>query len=176
MLQLFGRPTHLFDIPPEAFSPAPKISSSCLRFRPTVRTSAHETCPCVNPTWHAPVRHASSARLTTSFALLQAIPIGEEEPLSLTQRGTLLAVLKLAFESRRKMLRTSLRPLLESGMVNPLPEELLTKRPEQLSPTEHLELARILFGPELNPEGGGSDIERHVLSKAWRAHKAGWKD
>ena len=105
-------------------------------------------------------------------------------PLTEPQRASLLALLKLTFEARRKMLRVSLKPLLESGAVNAPPERFLTMRPEQLEPLEWLELARGLFGDDLkgpgNAEGGDEDVgqtlRRHQVSKAWRAHKAGYKD
>jgi 16S rRNA (adenine1518-N6/adenine1519-N6)-dimethyltransferase len=138
MLQLFARPTYLFDIPPEAFEPAPKVVSSVLRFEPT-------------PT-----------------------PPGEAAALSVSQRAAVLAVLKLTFEARRKMLRSSLRPLLETGAVTRPDETTLALRPEQISPAGFLELTRTLFGEEFG-ESNGALLERHAVSKAWRAHKAGWR-
>lgn len=140
MLQLFAAPERLFDIPPEAFAPAPKITSSALRLT------------------------------------LSAVPLGETEPLSAQQRAALLGLLKLTFESRRKMLRVSLRALLEAGAVHSPPAEFLTKRPEQLEPAAWLELARGLLGESLGADGETAPmLERHAVSKAWRAHKAGYQ-
>ena len=137
MLQLFGgAPEVLFELPPEAFAPAPKVTSSCLRFSPT------------------------------------ATPPGESTPLTEAQRASVLALLKMTFEMRRKMLRVSLRPLLESGAVRRPPEAFLTMRPEQLAPADWLDLARALFGDDLS--GVPSMLERHQVSKAWKAHKAGY--
>ena len=150
MLQLFGSPDLLFDLPPEAFEPAPKVTSSVLRFTPS------------------------------------PVPAGEEEALSPAQRASLLGLLKLTFETRRKMLRVSLKKLLASGAVARPPEEFLTLRPEQLSPSQWLQLARSLFGDDLAPATqGGADgartangasqiLERHHVSKSWKAHKAGY--
>ena len=146
MLQLFGRPSRLFDMPPEAFSPAPKVHSSVLQLAPN------------------------------------AVPEGETEALTRNQRAALLGLLKVTFEARRKMLRVSLRKLVETGAVPPPPDEFLTKRPEQLRPAEWMELARALFGDDLGEgalERGGEVpmvmLERHHISKAWKAHKAGYK-
>ena len=148
MLQLFGDPVHLFDLPPEAFAPAPKVHSSVIRLRPS------------------------------------AIPPGEDEALSPAQRAALLGLLKVTFEQRRKMLRVSLRKMIETGALPPPPDQYLTKRPEQLSPPEWLELGRALFGDNLgDDDGAGGEgstpigvLERHHISKTWRAHKAGYRD
>ena len=72
------------------------------------------------------------------------------------------------------MLRASLRPWIERGLVGPPPDHMLTLRPEQLEPKDFLTLTRALFGDDF-----GADeklLERGHVSKAWRAHKAGWKD
>ena len=42
MLQLFASPSSLFDLPPEAFEPAPKVWSSVLRFQPDPTPSGEE--------------------------------------------------------------------------------------------------------------------------------------
>ena len=70
----------------------------------------------------------------------------ESEPLTAAQRAALMALLKLTFESRRKMLRVSLRKLLDGGSVTAPPADVLTQRPEQLTPEDFLQLARTLFG------------------------------
>jgi len=141
MLQLFGRPTHLFDIPPEAFSPAPKCTVAVVRFDPT------------------------------------AVPPGGDAPLSRWQRERLLALLKLTFEQRRKMLRVTLKPLLE-GAVSAPPPELLAKRPEQLSPQDFLELAETIFGAAApdsdDPDDDLAKISAAHASDSWQPHKAGW--
>ena len=139
MLQLFCTPERLFEIPPEAFAPAPKVSSTALRFTPS------------------------------------AIPAGENEPLTLAQRAAILSVLKLTFESRRKMLRVSLRPWLDKELVTAPSSDVLALRPEQCSPHDFLALTRTLFGDDFATGGGGALLEKHHVSKAWRAHKAGWK-
>ncbi len=140
MLQLFGRPDHLFDIPPEAFSPVPSVDSSVVRFSPTPTAA------------------------------------GATAPMPSAKRAELLALLKLAFESRRKTLRATLKPLLRSErVVTAPPDEMLAKRPEQLPPAAFIELAAMLFGE--GDEGGGVGIlaEGHA-SKSWRPHKAGYLD
>jgi 16S rRNA (adenine1518-N6/adenine1519-N6)-dimethyltransferase len=158
MLQLFARPQSLFDLPPEAFEPAPKVWSSVLRFEPS------------------------------------PVPAGEQEPLTPTQRATVLGLCKLTFEHRRKMLRVSLRRLLEvgeqTGAVRRPPDHFLTMRPEQLAPAQWLELARSIFGDSLGDDGSSAAAEggvaeadapvlilqRAAVNKAWKAHKAGYKD
>lgn len=55
----------------------------------------------------------------------------------------LVQVVKVAFNQRRKMLRGSLKSLLQNGMT--LPEEFATKRPEQLSPQDFVKLTLAVF-------------------------------
>jgi len=146
MLQLFGQPERLFEIPPEAFSPAPKVTTAALRLTPT------------------------------------AVPPGETEACTPSQRAALLALLKLTFEMRRKMLRKSLRPLLDTGeYIERPPADLLAQRPEELDPATWLALARMLFGEDLGEAGEraggerpGRRLERHHTVKSWKAHKAGY--
>ena len=142
MLQLFASPRHLFDIPPEAFSPAPKVDSSVIRLAPS------------------------------------ATPAGLAAPLSPARRADLLALLKITFESRRKMLRTSLKPLLiglGAESTEPILASCLERRPEQLSPEEWLDLVERLFGAEA--DGRAAELlARGHASKSWRPHKAGYVD
>ena len=78
-------------------------------------------------------------------------------------RSQLLALLKLTFESRRKMLRVSLKRLLESGAVARPDDDVLTLRPEQLSPSEFLGLARTLFGDDLGGTQQPMTKKGHVI-------------
>jgi len=136
MLQLFASPERLFDIPPDAFRPAPKCHVSVLRFHPS------------------------------------AVPLGSSAPLSPAQRAQLLALIKLTFEQRRKMLRQTLKKLLP-GAVTPPPADWLSLRPEQLEPAQFVELAAMLFG-EGDEGGGDALLARAHTSDSWTAHKAGW--
>ena len=108
--------------------------------------------------------------------------------------GVELGLCKLTFEHRRKMLRVSLRRLLEAGeqtgAVRRPPDHFLTMRPEQLAPAQWLELARSIFGDSLGDDGSSAAAEggvaeadapvlilqRAAVNKAWKAHKAGYKD
>ncbi|CAM9468264.1 unnamed protein product, partial [Heterosigma akashiwo] len=75
------------------------------------------------------------------------------------RRATLRKVLNTSFQQRRKMLRQSLKPLLkEIGGGFTLPEEWATKRPQQLTPEEFVELTKLLYGEE----------EDKIAEKAWR--------
>jgi len=136
MLQLFGRPEHLFTIPASAFQPRPKCEVAVLRLRPT------------------------------------AVPAGGADALTPPQRAQLLAVLKRAFENRRKMLGKTLKPLVAEA-ASPPPPEWLRKRPEQLEPSEFVQLATMLFGAD--PDGGGeAALVRHHATATWRPWKAGY--
>lgn len=143
MLQTFCQPKHLFDIEAAAFSPAPKVDSSVLRFTPS------------------------------------ATPAGRSAPMSPARRADLLALLKLTFESRRKMLRTSLKPLLLGEQYVDRPTDAtLAQRPEQLEPAAWLELAETLFGASEGAEAGGAGalLAGAHPSKGWQPHKAGYID
>ena len=92
---------------------------------------------------------------------------------SATQREQLLALLKRTFEQRRKMLRQTLKPLLADA-ATPIPDDWLTKRPEQLSPLEWVELSSMVFGD--SADGGDASLLRKDMQPKWSATKAGWKD
>ena len=108
---------------------------------------------------------ASALRLTPC-----ATPAGSDAT-SAAQRKQLLAVLKKAFEQRRKMLRVTLKPLLEAASVRPS-DATLAKRPEQLAPGEWVELSAMLFGDQV---GGDVLLTAAHPSAAWQPHKAGYK-
>ncbi|ESS28438.1 dimethyladenosine transferase [Toxoplasma gondii VEG] len=99
-------------------------------------------------------------------------------------------VLHAAFGQRRKMLRSSLKPVLpHSGAV---PERFASLRPQQLSPTDFLELTEAIFpskdadlrsdlqgcsgreGKETREERPGRFLEDgEELSRIWRKEKHG---
>lgn len=93
--------------------------------------------------------------------------------LSAAQRSQLLALLKVTFEQRRKMLRQTLKPLLATAVSAP-PAEWLTKRPEQLSPAQFVELASALFGDDVSG-GGDALVAAGHSAVGWKPHKSGWE-
>ena len=64
----------------------------------------------------------------------------------------LRTLLRAAFQQRRKMLRQSLKAVLSQHACT-LDESVGTKRPEQLTPAEFVELTRHIFGPGVTPPG-----------------------
>lgn len=74
-------------------------------------------------------------------------------------------VLSVSFQQRRKMLRQSLKTLLvssEEGVDTiTLPDEIGTKRPEELYPHEFLELTKLIYGPKLERREDETKIWRH---------------
>lgn len=108
---------------------------------------------------------ASALRLTPC-----ATPAGSDAT-SAAQRKQLLAVLKKAFEQRRKMLRVTLKPLLGAASMRPS-DATLAKRPEQLAPGEWVELSAMLFGDQV---GGDVLLTAAHPSAAWQPHKAGYR-
>ncbi len=54
-------------------------------------------------------------------------------------------VVKMAFNQRRKMMRKSLKPLLNDSNKD---NEVLTKRPEQLSVAEFVDLTNLIYGTD----------------------------
>mmetsp|Transcript_4360 Transcript_4360/g.6636 ORF Transcript_4360/g.6636 Transcript_4360/m.6636 type:complete len:316 (-) Transcript_4360:25-972(-) len=53
-------------------------------------------------------------------------------------------VIGTSFQQRRKMLRQSLKPILDNGKS--VPEKFSTMRPEQLDPQQFVELTKAIFG------------------------------
>lgn len=100
-----------------------------------------------------PVPKVTSALVVVEFP--------EERDLFPVQPAKLRTVLNTAFRQRRKMLRQSLKSIL-NGQT--LPEEFATRRPEELAPPEFLELTKAIFGAD--PEAPGSSGEA-----VWRTQK-----
>ena len=68
------------------------------------------------------------------------------DPLEGVDPADLRTVLNAAFQQRRKMLRGSLKGLINSVGGQPLPEEWGKSRPEELDPRAFLALTRMVFG------------------------------
>ncbi|KEP60978.1 UNVERIFIED_CONTAM: dimethyladenosine transferase [Hammondia hammondi] len=117
-----------------------------------------------------------------------------QEPLEKILRGVdprqFRTVLHAAFGQRRKMLRSSLKPILPHAGA--LPERFASLRPQQLSPTDFLELTEAIFPStvaalssdlrgcsrrerkETREERPGSFLEDgEELSRIWRREKHG---
>jgi len=101
-----------------------------------------------------------------------ATPAGRDAPLSPAQRTQLLALVKITFEQRRKMLRQSLKKYLPNAATQP-PDELLSLRPEQLEPIQFVELAEMLFGDDARG-GGEAGLAASHASASWAPTKSGW--
>ena len=71
-----------------------------------------------------------------------------------------------SFQHRRKMLRQSLKDLLlhsEDARIRELPEKWATKRPEQLTPEQFVELTMDIYGP-LNQPAENKSVTESTLS------------
>ena len=73
----------------------------------------------------------------------------------------LRTVVTTAFRQRRKMLRQSLKGILNGA---PLPDQFATKRPEELAPADFLDLTGAIFG--FDGDGGA-----HDGTPIWRTQK-----
>ena len=148
LFQLYTVPRIEFKIPNTVFYPVPKVSSACM---------------------------------TMQFK--------QGDPLEGVSPADLKTVLTNAFQQRRKMLRQSLKGVVaaavsegtmktdasmtcEDGDKNKkkneaiLSEKWATKRPEELSPQEFVQLTRELFGNRANPN-------EDMLRKVWRHQRHG---
>ena len=74
------------------------------------------------------------------------------------------------------MLRQSLKDLLKGTdcLVTDLPEKWATKRPEQLTPEQFIELTIDIYGPVSDSDthdndDDGGDSENYTSQKVWRA-------
>jgi 16S rRNA (adenine1518-N6/adenine1519-N6)-dimethyltransferase len=107
------------------------------------------TCKIPNTAFY-PVPKVTSALVTVDFpADRELFPV---------QPAKLRTVLNTAFRQRRKMLRQSLKSILNG---KPCPDQFATKRPEELKPEEFLELTALIFGrdPE-TPDSSGEAVWR----------------
>jgi 16S rRNA (adenine1518-N6/adenine1519-N6)-dimethyltransferase len=134
---LYARVEVLFELPPEAFSPAPKVTSTCMRiaFAPPA--------VCAEP---APGEGGGDG-----------VQASARRPINLhSDVRAIHGLARAAFMERRKMLRQALKPFL-AGLAQPapdadgaapapreLPERFATLRAEQLAPADFVELADAL--------------------------------
>lgn len=82
-------------------------------------------------------------------------------------------VLSAAFQQRRKMLRQSLKGLMEQDQLTLNEEKWGTKRPEELRPVQFIELVLDLYGPKAattNKADALSEpgLTETVIKKVWR--------
>mmetsp|Transcript_2053 Transcript_2053/g.4324 ORF Transcript_2053/g.4324 Transcript_2053/m.4324 type:complete len:438 (+) Transcript_2053:242-1555(+) len=92
----------------------------------------------IPPTVFYPVPKVDSALVTIDFTKPHA-------ELHTVEGDHLRKVVTMAFRQRRKMMRASLRGLLESEGLT-MPEEWGTMRPEELSPPHFITLTREIYG------------------------------
>jgi 16S rRNA A1518/A1519 N6-dimethyltransferase RsmA/KsgA/DIM1 with predicted DNA glycosylase/AP lyase activity len=73
-------------------------------------------------------------------------------------------ILTATFQQRRKMLRQSMKDLLNTEKLV-IPDKWATKRPEELTPTDFIQLTIDLFGENLQPPRN-SDVDRTMTVDA----------
>ena len=83
---------------------------------------------------------------------LLVVDFPEEKPVFGVNECHLRTVLRGAFQMRRKMLRQSLKKILNEKEMT-LPDEWGTMRPEALTPQQFVELTKMIFGPGETPAG-----------------------
>jgi len=93
----------------------------------------------IPPTVFYPVPKVDSALVTIDFSC-------PHRDLHSVSGAKLRRVVSTAFRQRRKMLRQSLKELLQEPEVRSLPEHWACLRPEQLRPEQFLQLTRDLYG------------------------------
>mmetsp|Transcript_23791 Transcript_23791/g.82270 ORF Transcript_23791/g.82270 Transcript_23791/m.82270 type:complete len:168 (+) Transcript_23791:285-788(+) len=90
----------------------------------------------IPPAAFYPVPKVTSALVTIEFPeVREKFPVDPKK---------LRTVIRTAFGKRRKMLRHSLKPILEGKLLS---EEWARRRPEELEPPEFLKLTAEIFGP-----------------------------
>jgi len=98
----------------------------------------------IPPTVFQPQPDVDSALLVVDFPL--------EKPTLGVNECHLRTVLRASFQMRRKMLRQSLKRILNEKEIT-LPDEWGTLRPEALAPQQFVELTKLIFGPGETPAG-----------------------
>jgi 16S rRNA (adenine1518-N6/adenine1519-N6)-dimethyltransferase len=120
----------------------------------------------IPPTVFYPVPKVDSALVTIDFTKPHA-------DLHTVEGDHLRKVVTMAFRQRRKMMRASLRGLLESEGLT-MPEEWGTLRPEALAPPQFIQLTKDIYGEKgseksnskLRIQGGGSDSSKSASSSS----------
>jgi 16S rRNA A1518/A1519 N6-dimethyltransferase RsmA/KsgA/DIM1 with predicted DNA glycosylase/AP lyase activity len=162
VFQLYSDVNLHFKIPPTVFYPQPKVDSALVGLHFLGPTRLRERLCGVNP---AHLRRV----VTTAFQQRRK-----------TIRNSLKKLAKELFEDDTSEVWTiqpplpeSIREAIESGdefaATQELPENWPSKRPEELTPGQFVELTRLLFGPN----DGIIDPSVPLGNKVWRKLKHG---
>ena len=115
-------------------------------------------------------------KVTSALVTLDFLQPAEGKPLFDVDPAALKQVLNLSFQQRRKMLRQSLKGLLAARDIT-LDEEWATKRPEELEPTQFIELTKLLFGPATagsnNSRFSAANQGQGEQTRVWRRARHG---
>lgn len=76
-------------------------------------------------------------------------------------------ILRSAFQQKRKMLKTSLKQLIQKSHTKQIPTQFANSRPQQLSPQDFVNLTNLLFPIEIFPFDPTQNM------KIWRKEKHG---
>lgn len=162
VFQLYSNVNLHFKIPPTVFYPQPKVDSALVGLHFLGPTRLRERLAGVNP---AHLRRV----VTTSFQQRRK-----------TVRNSLKKLAKELYGedavelwTMQPALPQSIQEAIESGdefaATQELPIDWATKRPEELTPGQFVELTRLLFGPK----DGVIDPSVPLGNKVWRKMKHG---
>ena len=155
-----------FKIPPTVFYPQPKVDSALLGLHFLGPNKLRERLAGVAPRdFRTVVTTAFRQRRKTIRNSLKKIPGIEKEILmeKISSPPLPLPATVLAARERGDAFALS----------QELPEDWMSKRPEQLTPAQFVEVTRLIFGDTSYDENGAGDADVELGRKVWRKLKHG---
>ena len=186
VFQLYTRQVHShFKIPPTVFYPKPKVDSALMGLRFCPPHQLQQRLGGVDPRQLRRVlTTAFQQRRKTLRNSLRKLARDVQPPPPPTTATTTSDATSLSWDAALPAipLPRSVRQLAEQGdsicLHQALPENWASKRPEELTPGQFVELTRQLFGPDTNHEEEKQEqcTSSPLPAKVWRKLKHGPKD
>jgi 16S rRNA (adenine1518-N6/adenine1519-N6)-dimethyltransferase len=168
VFQIYADVKRHFKIPPTVFYPKPKVDSALVGLHFQTPSQLRKRLAGVSPTHLRRV-------VTNSFQQRRKTIRNSLKKLSLEICNGNADEANALLESLPVPLPTAVQTAIDAGdkfaSTQGLPSDWATKRPEELTPGQFIELTRLLFGPA---EGSETDIDNVKLGiKVWRKLKHG---
>lgn len=162
VFQLYANVNLHFKIPPTVFYPQPKVDSALVGLHFLGPTRLRERLAGVNP---AHLRRV----VTTAFQQRRKTVRNSLKKLAQELYGENMSNIWLMQPTLPASIQEAVKRGDEFAATQDLPQDWASKRPEELTPGQFVELTRLLFGPA----NGGIDPSVPLGNKVWRKLKHG---
>jgi ribosomal RNA small subunit methyltransferase A len=162
VFQLYANVNLHFKIPPTVFYPQPKVDSALVGLHFLGPTRLRERLAGVNP---AHLRRV----VTTAFQQRRKTVRNSLKKLAQELYGANMSNIWTMQPTLPACIQEAVKRGDEFAATQDLPQDWASKRPEELTPGQFVELTRLLFGPA----NGGIDPSVPLGNKVWRKLKHG---